>query len=427
MPHSLGLDFGTTNSVLARVGPDGEAHTLPIRDDDRALHAVRSVLAFAEAAQGGVETTAGPRAIRRFLEDPEACRFLQSMKTFAASPLFEGTTIYGTRYTFDGILRTFLECLRSYAGEALRDLPERLVVGRPVAFAGAQADEKLAMARYESALSALGFSEILYVYEPVAAAFYFARRLRGSATVLVADLGGGTSDFSLIRFTVEGGHVHGEPLGYAGVGVAGDNFDYRIIDHAILPHLGKGSTYRSMGKIMEIPAPVFGAFARWNQLSVLKSTREYREIQRYAARASEPEKLDRLLSLIEEEQGHALYQAVSDAKTRLSSQASTELRFAPLGRDFVAPINRDDFERWIAPDMARIEGALDEALANAGVKDRDVDRVFLTGGTSFVHAVRTLMTSRFAHAGVESGSELLSIASGLALIGELPDPSDWLA
>jgi hypothetical chaperone protein len=299
------------------------------------------------------------------------------------------------------------------------------VVGRPVEFAGAQPNAALAQQRYDAALKRFGFSEILYVYEPVAAAFFFARGLSRSATVLVADFGGGTTDYSIIRFEVAGNTLRAQPMGHGGIGVAGDNFDYRIIDNVILPKLGKGSQYRHMGKTLELPQSLFANFARWNLLSVLKTMNEFRDLKDLLRWCKEPEKIAKLIDLIEDDQGYPLYKAISEAKARLSSEEEVELHFPPLGDEFHVTIARHDFEQWIADDLHRIEKALDEVMNSARVEAGAIDKVFLTGGTSFVPAVRRTFERRFGADKIESGDELLSIANGLAMIGEREDAAQW--
>ena len=160
--------------------------------------------------------------------------------------------------------------MRSHAGV---DFPKRVVIGRPVSFAGASPDEALARERYEAALRAVGFEEIHHVYEPVAAAYFFAQRLNTDATILVADFGGGTSDFSVVNFSVGASGLDYKPLAHAGVGVAGDAFDYRIIDRVVARAFGKGSEFMSWGKILPVPNSYFTRFSRWNELSLMRTSR----------------------------------------------------------------------------------------------------------------------------------------------------------
>jgi hypothetical chaperone protein len=428
---SLGIDFGTTNTVLALAGAEGPAQLVHLAAPAGDLSAFRSALGFqAPPERPGERTiTAGPWAIEAYAEDPADVRFVQSFKTFAASQSFSETQILGKRYRFEDLLSAFLLKLREHAGGNLPDLT-RIVVGRPVVFAGASASETLALERYETAFRRLGFTDIRYAYEPVGAAFFFARELSQDATVLVGDFGGGTSDFSIIRFerpkTGEGaGEIHAHPLGRSGVGVAGDAFDYRIIDNLVSPALGKGSSYGSFGKILPIPARYYAAFARWDQLALMRASRDMREIRALERSAVEPEKIGRLIEVLDENLGYQLYRAISELKIALSSEEAAGFSFEAGSIAIGREVARTEFEDWIAPELALIETAVDTALADAGLTAEGIDRVFLTGGSSLTPAVRRIFHRRFPSERIETGAELESIASGLSLIGRERNLERW--
>lgn len=423
---SLGVDFGTTNTVLAIAGEAGPAELARFGAPGGEIFAFRSALSFQQPHDRPGERliAAGPFAIEAYAEDPAETRFIQSFKTFAASASFTETQILGRRYRFEDLLSTFLLKLREDVIGGL-PTPRRVIVGRPVVFAGASPDEDLALARYETAFRRLGFEEIRYAYEPVGAAFFFARALSGDATVLVGDFGGGTSDFSVIRFEREAGAVRAHALGRSGVGVAGDAFDYRIIDSLVSPALGKGSSYSSFGKVLPVPNRYYSAFARWDQLALMRASRDMREIRALAKDALEPEKFDRLVETLDENYGYRLYRSVSDLKERLSAQETAEFRFEAGSIRIGREVARAEFEGWIAPELAQISEAVDAALADASLTADQIDRVFLTGGSSLVPAVRRIFHARFPAERIETGAELESIASGLALIGREPDLDRW--
>ncbi|UVD57875.1 Hsp70 family protein [Rhizobium sp. Pop5] len=427
MAQALGFDFGTTNTVLA-MADGGATRSMAFTSAAGTAGSMRTALSFMKDAQLGasaLKVEAGHAAIRQFIDNPGECRFLQSIKTFAASALFQGTLIFAKRHNFEDLMEVFIRRLRNYAGDSWPSEVSRIVTGRPVHFAGASPDPVLATERYNEALSRFGFPEIHYVYEPVAAAFYFAQNLKQDATVLVADFGGGTTDYSLIRFETVAGKLIATPIGHSGVGVAGDHFDYRMIDNIVAPQIGKGSHFKSFDKILEVPSNYYSSFGRWNQLSIFKTTREFEDLKKLVRTSLEPEKLEIFIDLIDHDEGYPLYQAVSATKMALSTSEEAPFDFAPLGRGGHRSIKRSDFEGWIAEDLARIEGALDDVLEKTETKPADIDKVFLTGGTSFVPAVRRIFTERFERDRIESGGELLSIAHGLALIGERDDISQW--
>ncbi len=425
--YSLGIDFGTTNTVLSLADADGPARLVTFPAAEGELFAFRSCLSFHAPPERPQDRqiAAGPWAIEAYVEDPAETRFIQSFKSFAAQESFTETQILGRRYRFEDLLSTFLLKVREYAGAPLGELPERVIVGRPVRFVGASPNEALALARYETAFHRMGVKEVLYAYEPVGAAFFFARELDHDATVLVGDFGGGTSDFSIIRFEREAGGMRATPLGRAGVGVAGDAFDYRIIDNLVSPELGKGGDYRSFGKTLPIPYKYYAAFARWDQLALLRASRDMREIRALEREAVEPERIARLIEMLDENYGYQLYRSVSRLKETLSSAPAAEFRFEAGSIAIVRDVARADFEGWISPELSQIETAVDAALADAGLPAEAIDRVFLTGGSSLVPAVRAIFHRRFDPSRIETGAELESIATGLALMARERDLGRW--
>jgi hypothetical chaperone protein len=339
-----------------------------------------------------------------------------SMKSYLASRSFVETRVFNRPFTLEDLISTFLRALVAGAAGMPAGSGTRVVAGRPVRFVGDNADDSLAETRLRAAFGTAGFAEVQMALEPEAAGHRFAATLEGAANVLVGDFGGGTSDFSILRFE-PGARRKVEPLGHAGVGIAGDAFDYRIIDNVISPLLGKGGSYKVMDTELPVPPAFFTSFARWHQLSLMRAPKTLREINEVARLALQPERLHNLIRLVEDEAGYALYQSVSAAKAGLSHGAEAALRFSHRGFEVNAPIRRTDFESWIAPELARLSATIDRALADAKLAPGQVDRVFLTGGTSLVPAVRQLFEDRFGAERVTGGGEFVSVAEGLALIG----------
>jgi hypothetical chaperone protein len=426
---AIGIDFGTTNTVISHLDEAGQAHLVAFPTDDGDVVAFRSALSFHADDENPKARVieAGPWAIEAYIDEPLETRFIQSFKSYAASELFTDTDILGRRYKFEDMLSAFMLRLKAYAGGELAQLPTTAIVGRPVNFAGQRPDPELAVTRYQTGFARLGFTDIRYAYEPVAAAFFFARNLDDDATVLVGDFGGGTSDFSIVRFHREGGEIRSQALANAGVGVAGDAFDYRIIDNLVSPWLGKGSSYRGFdsANILPVPNRYFAAFARWEQLALLRTSKDMRDIRSLLRTALQPEKIERLVEILDDNHGYRLYQAVSKVKEALSAHEEATFLFEAGSVRIEKTVTREKFDAWIAPELAMMEAAVDEALSRAGLTADGVDRVFLTGGSSFVPAVRKLFERRFGAAKLEIGGELVSIASGLAYMAAEPDLDAW--
>ena len=430
----LGIDFGTTNSVVAALDTaTGTVRSHRFDIGGAEYDVFRTVLCFwaeQSAARKAVHHAAGPAAIAAYLEEPLDSRLVMSMKTYLASRNFTSTSLFGRPLTLEQLIGLFLRDLFGAAG--LDPAGLAIVAGRPVRFAGEQADDALGASRLRAAFAAAGCPSVDLALEPEAAGYRFTRSLRGAATVLVGDFGGGTSDFSVLRFDP----ARAEPitaLGRAGIGIAGDTFDARILDRVVAPLLGKGSTYKPWDTALPVPIEWYSAFARWHRLSLMRSPRTMRDIADVRRTAEHPERLDHLVRLIEDEQGYALYRAVSDTKAALSAAEQATLRFDHAGFSIDRTVQRTEFEGWIAADLARLDTTIGEALAAAELADAAVDRVFLTGGTAFVPAVRALFERRFGADRVSGGGEFVSVAEGLALIGAerlgllLPDAQEGAA
>jgi hypothetical chaperone protein len=425
---SIGIDFGTSNTVVALATADGRVEAIRFNHGGQKHSVYVSALCFWEDRPGsGAQAEGGPWAIEQFLEGRHVYRFIQSFKTFAASASFSSTQVFRQRYRFEELLAAFLQTLARHGGDRFGFEASTIVVGRPVRFAGGNPDETLAMQRYRAAFERLGAGHARYVYEPVGAAFSFARQLDRDATVLVADFGGGTSDFSVMRFARVDGALRAEPLGHAGIGVAGDTFDFRIVDHVVSPRLGKGSSYRSFDKLLPIPNHYYTNLARWHQLAMMKGDGDLRELRELSRSALAPGPLQDFITIIDLDLGFPMYRAVSDAKVALSARDEVDFRFNAGGIDIGATIMRTDFETWIADDVARLGATIDKVLGESGITAGDVEKVFLTGGTSFVPAVRRLFAERFSDDRLTAADQFESIAYGLALIGQSPDPDRWTA
>lgn len=419
----LGLDFGTTNSALAMCSQEGGARVFAFAGPGGApTRAFRSVLfAGREDRRAPVEFCAGPLAIERYVELDEDRRLLQSLKSFLASRLFNATSLFGRHTTLDELIGRIVRGLREEVEATHGALAGPVVVGRPVRFAKARTDEDdgFATERLRKALALGGFEDVRFEFEPVGAAYHYEASLQSDELVLIADFGGGTSDFCLLHVgpgaRVERGE-DGGILGTEGVAIAGDAFDARIVRNAVAPELGYGSTYTPfMGKPVGIPNSIYRDLERWHHLSFLKSRETLGFLGDVLRGAAQPEKIAALLHIVENDLGFTLYQAVEAAKRGLSTRSEVTLRFHDPPASLEAVVTRNDFEAWIRPDVTAIAACVDRLLEKTGTPGGRVDRVFLTGGSSLVPAVRAIFDERFGADRVRTGDELTSVASGLAL------------
>jgi hypothetical chaperone protein len=426
---SIGIDFGTTNTVIAIARPGAAVRAVAFRDEHELSDLYRSALCFEHmsASRHDVQAHAGGKAIHAYLTSIHETRFIQSFKSHVASAIFDETRIFGRGYKFEDLLSVFFRHAIADTDGQLAGLGERIISGRPVAFVGTTPDEALAIQRYGEAYRRVGIRDPVYVFEPVGAAYYYAQRLKADALVLVCDFGGGTSDFSLIHFERRGNRFATTPIGHAGLAVAGDNFDYRIIDTIASPSLGKGTLFKSFDKVLPIPQHYHAHFAHWHQLAMLKTPGHIRELERLQRTSLSPDKIAKFLNVVRNDWGFNIYRAVSDAKMKLSvaPRVNFALRLGEIEID--REISRADFESWIADDISRIELTVDRLLEAEGVRLDDIDNVFLTGGSSFIPAVRRVFEERFGAHRLADGQNFQSVAFGLALIGLEDDLEPWIA
>ncbi len=419
--RSVGLDFGTTNSAIAVAEGDSVKlaqfeHKAGISDT------FRSILYFnpeVRDARGRLQPVAGPRAIDHYLDAGGTGRLIQSLKSYVADRGFQATSIFTRTHTLVELLTLLLADLRARAEESLGPLGSRIVVGRPVHFANVSGPdaEELALERLKAALGNVGFTEVVFEFEPVAAAYFYEQQLKRDELVFIADFGGGTSDFSLIR--VGPSHANNPQrtiLGNDGVGIAGDALDARILHHVVAPMLGLGTTYRAMfGRSLVVPVWIYSSLRRWHLLSFLKTKKNMEMIEEIASQSDDRAKIDALIHILDYDLGYHLYRAVERAKVALSKDETTRFAFADPPLDIQGTITRGEFDGWISEETTAMEECVDRLLAKTGVAAKDVDQVFMTGGTSFVPAVRRIFDERFGKEKIRAGGEMVSVATGLAL------------
>ncbi|HEY2903686.1 MAG TPA: Hsp70 family protein [Polyangia bacterium] len=411
---AVGIDFGTTNTAVGLSDEAGGVRLLSLPGPGGAPATTwRTVLFFEE----GLPPTAGAPAIDRFLTVDGDGRLVQSIKSHLSSASFSRTMILGRTYTLEALIAVFLRAVRgaAAAGGGV-DLGGRAVIGRPVRYWGARdaEDEARALSRMRAALDLAGFSDVAFEYEPIAAALRYAATLDHDELILVADFGGGTSDFSLARV---GPHITpgdgSAILATGGLAIGGDSFDARVIDALVAPALGLGTHYRDeLGARTAVPAGLFGRLRRWHHLSFLKEPATLRLLERMEHGAEAPRELGRLLQVVRDELGLPLHRAVERGKVALSAETSAALEIDDL--DLRLPLQRADFDRWIVPEREAIDQTIARVLGDGNVSAGDVDTVFATGGSSLVPAVRQLLAARFGADKLAGGEELTSVAWGLA-------------
>lgn len=419
----VGIDFGTTNSSLAAADAQGKVSLLTFPWRDAFTESFRSLL-YLERWREGTRTTikswGGPFGIERYLNADDKGRLIQSLKSFLSSRSLVSTEIFGRQFQLEELIARILREIRSAAETQLGCAVHKAVAGRPVRFVGAEseADDDFAEGRLRKAFLKAGFEQVTFELEPVGAACHYESTLDHDEVIMIGDFGGGTSDFSLLRVGPSARQNFAKArqvLGNEGVAIAGDAFDAKIVRHLVSPALGAGTMLNSHGKILPVPHWVYFKLERWHHLSFLRSRDTLTMLQSVATQALAPEQIRALLWLIEHDLGYPLHQAVQQVKARLSVEESAQFRFEDGDVELDEVVTRPRFESWISEELAAIETGIDALLKRTGAHPASVDKVFLTGGSSFVPAVRRIFASRFGEGKIQTGGEFTSVARGLAL------------
>jgi hypothetical chaperone protein len=412
-PSLYAIDFGTSNSLLAAVGPDLPPEALVIDPSAKDPTVFRSILFFSEQS----EWSFGAEALRRYVEEGMRGRFLRSLKRFLPMASFEETRLGSRNVRLEELVGIYLREMRRRANAHFAADVRRVLLGRPARFATDPAADALAEQRLLAAARFAGFEEVYFCPEPVAAAYDFQSRLEQPKLVLVADFGGGTSDFTVARVGVAGGVV--DVLSMGGVSVAGDMLDGAIMRHKVSRHFGSEVTYRvPFGQnVLKMPRPLMEALcspadtcllARRDVMTFL------RDVQSGSLGPHDKARVDQLVVLIEDALGFQIFESIEQAKRDLSSSEGTLFRFDYPSIEIEEVVTRREFASFSEGAVTAIFQSLDETMQKAGVTGSQVDLVCCTGGTARVATIASGVLDRFGAEKIVRLRSLHSVISGLA-------------
>jgi len=410
---AYGIDFGTTNSAVARVH-GGRPMVIPM--DAGSSGMLRSVMFF---PVGSLDVFFGDEAISRYLEMDMRGRFLQSVKTVLAAD-FGTTKIRGQDYDVEDLVELILTELKSRADRAVGADVTRVVLGCPVKFSDDRRKDATARKRLIAAAELAGFTDIRLQLEPVAAALSYELTLNREELVLVTDLGGGTTDFTLMALgpkRLAQADRRTDVIATGGIPIAGDALDKDLMWGKIIQHFGYGVRYETWpGKWMPIPANLLVDLSLKGRFLHLYNQANIEMLEMIRDNADNPVPICRLLNLIQENLGYSLHKTVEAVKCELTAADSTRLIFNKLDLPLNIPITRAEFNALINPSVDKISKCVDALLKDAAIKPDNIDAVYMTGGTSLVPRLRQLFGQKFGGEKIRhSASTFLSVVEGLAL------------
>jgi hypothetical chaperone protein len=407
--RALGIDFGTSNSTVGWLRP-GEPTLIELEDGKITLP---SVVFFNLEERRPVY---GRLALHEYLEGYDG-RLMRSLKSLLGSKLLKSeTTVLGSALPFKHILGLFIGELKARA-EAVAERPfEQVVLGRPVFFVDddPQADREAQDTLVEVAHK-LGFKDVSFQFEPIAAAFDYEAGIEREELVLIVDIGGGTSDFSLVRLSPER-RTHDDRqadiLATGGVHIGGTDFDKQLSLHGVMPLFGHGSPMKSGASM---PTSTHLNLATWHTINAAYAQKSVLALQNMRYDIQNPAGIDRLLKLIDQRAGHWLAMQVEESKIELTAQPRREIDLARIEPGLAALLDRPLFDVAIGSLLERIGTGVRQLLADAGVTAEQVDTLFFTGGSSGIPALRRSVAALLPGAREVEGDTFGGIGSGLAI------------
>ncbi len=404
-----GIDFGTSNSTVGLADATG-ARLIALEGDQVTLPS--AVFFHAD----GLPPAFGRAALSAYLEGDEG-RLMRGLKSTLGSGLVNDRTVVGNRaITFRDIVQRFITHLRARLDAAQPGLTQA-VFGRPVHFVDDDPEgDAAAQGVLEDIARACGFREVEFQFEPVAAALDYEQRLTEEEIVLVFDIGGGTSDLSVLRLSPDRArapHRMGDILANGGIRVGGTDFDRLLSLAEVMPHLGYLSPSRGGQGIM--PRHYWLDLATWHRINTLYSQRTMADLKALWHDADQPDLIARMMQVVDHRHGHALAMEVERAKIALSDLEATRLALSALTGGPNPMARRDRFEEAVAAPVARIRALIDATIADAGLTADRIATVFLTGGSSQLPLLRATVATALPQARLATGDMLGSVGTGLAL------------
>ena len=405
---SCGLDFGTSNSVISLTDTTTRKEVF--------TYSLQSILYFPDAEPG--QCYVGKEAEEMYVAEEMKGRLLKSVKTLLKQDKFLFTWIGGRRVTPDQlatyIIRALKEKAEAFTGFSL----DSVILGRPAVFSEKKEEEETAVKRLLTAARNAGFHDIRLQLEPIAAALSYEQNLQQEETVLVADFGGGTSDFTIIRLSPEKAKIRDRKediLVHGGLYIGGDVFDSEIMWHKVTPLLGRGVEYHSYDKMLEIPNTLYRELRSWERSFLLKDSKARRQMDNFYVFANNDTRINNVRVLIDNNYVYSLFKEIEHSKITLSQKDEALIKFLKENLDLEENLSFDEYEKIITKHIQEIEAYVRKMMQESGYDPSQIDSVYLTGGTSLSKPIRNIFYHIFGKERVNEEDTFHSVAHGLSL------------
>lgn len=415
MPGAIGIDFGTSNSAVGFLR-DGSPQLVELENKRPTIPSAIFYDTEEDAVLFGNEAVA-------FYRDGCEGRLLRSLKSILGSSLINESTEVGYKnILFKDIIVSFVEHLKRLAESTVGQAVENVVMGRPVRFVDAdeQADA-LAQGHLEEITRKAGFKNVFFQYEPIAAALDYEQSVAKEELALIVDIGGGTSDFSVVRVSPDRrgkSDRKQDILANTGVHVGGTDLDLKLSLEQIMPLFGYKTRTRSLfpgDAILDLPPTAFRELATWHKIVFLYNNRAMQGIKNLHYHAQRQDLVDRLVRIVQKQEGHRLAGDVEAAKIVLSEKHCASVSLGYVEKGLRASVSRDKFECDIAVETGKIVSRIEECLKIAGVSASKIQTLFMTGGSTAIPRIAQACQAAAPAARLVEGSRFGSVGTGLAL------------
>ena len=405
----IGIDFGTSNSAVSACD-GGSVSLVPLEHGEGAI----PTALFFNAEEH--RTTFGRQALREYTEGTEG-RLMRSIKSVLGSALIEEKTLVGGRATsFEEIIAIFLAHLRGIAQTHLQQELTQVVLGRPVFFVDDDPKrDAVAQATLERAARSVGFQDIAFQFEPIAAALDYEQELRAEETVLVVDIGGGTSDFSVIRLgpaRSSRAERKDDILASGGIHLGGTDFDRQLSLATAMPALGYGSA-TPQGRV--VPASIYFDLATWHKINFLYSNKEIHAAAQLRYYYQDTALHERLMKVLNQRLGHRIAAQIEAAKIAVADGGATELDLQFIAAGLFEPVTDTELNGTIEEDVEHIVETATATLKAAGVSAKTPLTLYFTGGSTGIRFLREAFSARFPRGKIVNGDKFSSVARGLGV------------
>ncbi|MFT5834959.1 MAG: putative chaperone protein [Cognaticolwellia sp.] len=410
--YIYGIDFGTTNSAISIIDTTTNEIVKTFNES--------SLIYFPQPKDRRSELHyfVGKEAIEQYVSNNMHGRFLKSIKRVLPRSGFKETRIFGKKYTAEDLVSLILKYLKKKADNYINFEVKRAVFGRPVVFDENPEKDNLAQQRLLKAAKLAGFEDVAFQMEPIAAAFTYERLIQNPQTVLVADLGGGTSDFTLMKLNpkkLNQVERKSDIIGQGGIYIGGDNFDSAIMWNKGTYHFGRGLTYMDFDTAVELPKSLFLNICSWEKMNFFDTLRLKNALDKFYFLTGNNPRFQNLQTLVKNNLGYSIFQSIEKAKIELSQQESVNLEYSKQGIEINEPISIAEFSnKIVASDVSKIRTYLEDFLQKSNIKSDEIDTVFMTGGTSLAKPIRDFIIDLFGEESLKSGDNFNSVANGLA-------------